>query len=856
MNFHRSFGLNSISGRVLSVLPTLFFFCIIPQTAQPNQKQIEFFESKIRPLLAENCYQCHSARAKTLFANLHLDSRAGMLKGGDRGPAMVPGDPKLSAFIQAVRQENLEMPPSGKLTDTQIALLVKWVEMGAPWPDQAAVTVKITQPKADTDVSRDHWSWQPVRRVSPPTVQNGDWPSSSPIDHFILAKLEAQGLSPSTDSDRYTLLRRVYIDLTGLPPRPAEIEAFIKDDSQDAFEKIVDRLLQSPRFGERWSRHWLDLTGYANNLGKGRLVPAKEAWRYRDYVINSFNNDKPYDRFIQEQVAGDVLDWENDAQRREQIIATGFLAIGPWALVDADKEQLRMDVVDNQIDTLGRVFLGLNLGCARCHDHRFDPIPTREYYALAGIFRSTKTLDGRESGVWSKINRVPLPETSVELAKRAAATEQYEKALAEALIPQKTIDREKKRLLDRQQALEEGGADSAEKAQIAKEVEEIDKKLQEATHRVQMLEFNKPSAPLAIATTDRDLPENCRINIGGNPHSLGKVVPRGFLSIASTKPPPRFAERRDLKGRYVRSSGRLELAVWLVDLDNPLTARVMVNRIWHHLFGPGLVGTLDNFGRRGEMPSHSELLDYLASRFVEQGWSIKSVIREVVLTRSYRQASVHNVTAHELDPENRLLWRANNRRLEAEAYRDSLLAISGRLDLVRGGGPTLPLDVADNIDFGRPTLLLEEAKLSEATLRRRTVYLPMLRKSQLEQLEVLDLFDFPNPDETTGVRSVTTVPTQSLYLMNSPFVQEQARLMARVLLEKKELDDRKRIAHFTLKALNRPVTEQERVRALQFLADFEEQLTLLSNPPENPRLEAWARYCHAVIVSNEFLFRG
>ena len=854
MSFRRPSSSDSISGRVLSAVPILLFLCIILQAAQPIQKPIEFFESKIRPLLAENCYQCHSEQAKTLFANLHLDSRAGMLKGGDRGPVIVPGNPQASRLIQAVRQENLEMPPMGKLPDAQIEALVKWVEMGAPWPDQVAEAVPITQPEADAAAGLDHWAWQPVRKVSPPAVQNEDW-SSHPIDDFILARLEGSGLSPSADADRYTLLRRVYIDLTGLPPPPVEIKAFIKDDSQDAFEKVVDRLLQSPRFGERWGRHWLDLTGYADNIGKGRLVPAKEAWRYRDYVINAFNNDKPYDRFVQEQVAGDVLEWENDAQRREQIIATGFLAIGPWALVDANKEQLRMDVVDNQIDTLGRTFLGLTLGCARCHDHKFDPIPTREYYALAGIFRSTKTLAGRESGIWSKINRVPLPETAAELTKRAAAMEQYEKALAEALIPQETIHNEKKQLLDRQQALEEREADSAEKEKIAEEIEEIDKKLQEATHRVQMLEFNRPDPPMAIVTEDRDVPEDCHINIQGSPHSLGEVVPRGFLSIASTEPPPRFAERRDLKGRYVRSSGRLELAAWLVNPENPLTARVMVNRIWHHLFGAGLVRTVDNFGTSGEMPSHPELLDYLASRFVEQGWSIKSAMREIVLTQTYRQASLHNVGAREIDPDNRLLWRINRRRLEAEAYRDFLLAISGRLDLARGG-PSLPLDDPDNIKFDRPTLLVEDAKLDEATLRRRTVYLPMFRKSQLEPLEVLDLFDFPTPDETTGARSVTTVPTQSLYLMNSPFVQEQARVTAQALLERKELDDQERIAHLILKALNRPVTQREQVRALQFVADFEEELLLLPEAPENPQLEAWARYCHAVFLSNEFLFRG
>ena len=819
-----------------------------PQSVAAKEK---FFESEVRPLLVENCYQCHSAQADTPFANLRLDNRAGMLKGGDRGPVIVPGDPDASQLIQAVRYRNLEMPPTGKLSGDQIEVLVKWVRLGAPWPEHEAATGNLVGAKPDTsEASLDHWAWQSVSGAAPPAVRKNGWPSH-PIDHFILAQLEAKGLKPSPGANRYTLLRRIYFDLTGLPPDPQAIQAFVRDDSEHAFERVVDRLLASPDFGERWGRHWLDLTGYADTLGKGRRIPAKEAWRYRDYVIQSLNSDKPYDRFVREQIAGDVLDWQTDAQRRQQIVATGFLAIGPWALVDADKEQLTMDVVDTQIDRLGRVFQGLTLGCARCHDHKFDPIPTNDYYAMAGIFRSTRTLNGRKTGIFSEVNRVLLPETAAELRQRSAAMKRYQKDLAEAVANQEALKAEEKRLADRRKALQEA-TDSTKKEQLEKEIEEIEKTLKQAAQQVLLVEFNRPGPPLAIATEDRDVPEDCHLNIRGNPHSLGESVPRGFLSLTSTGP-PRIANRRDFKGRYVRSSGRLELAAWLVDPRNPLTARVMVNRIWHHLLGVGLVRTVDNFGTQGEAPSHPELLDYLASRFVQQGWSVKSMIREIVLTSSYRQSSNHNAEAHATDPDNRLLWRANRRRLEAETLRDSMLAISGRLDRTRGG-PSLPLDSLENIGFGFPEALAKDAKIGEDVLWRRTVYLPTVRKSQLQQLELLDLFDFPNPDETTGARSVTTVPTQGLYLMNSPFVMQQALLTAKALLNKKELDDSQRIAHLFLRVLNRPVTHPEVSRALEFLARFERDLAVLR--PDEPRREAWSRYCHAVLVSNEFLFRG
>ena len=842
-----------------SILATLGFILLICSSLlgiPPTTEQTEFFESKVRPLLANNCYQCHSEQAKILYSNLRVDGRGALLNGGARGPAIVPGDPDSSQLIQAVRYENLEMPPAGRLSEVQIEVLVKWVEMGAPWPDlEVAGGARTSKGQWNLAASHSHWAWKPVQKESPPPVGDKTWPAD-PIDNFILEKLETEGLNPSSDADRYTLLRRVYFDLIGLPPEPEDIKSFARDDSELALEKVVDRLLRSPGFGERWGRHWLDLTSYADSLGQGRRIPAREAWRYRDYVINAFNSDKPYDRFVQEQVSGDVLPWKTDDQRREQIVATGFLAIGPWAVVDADKEKLRMDVVDHQLDTLGRALQGLTLGCARCHDHKFDPIPTREYYALAGIFRSTRTLNGRMSGGFSDVNRVLLPETPSELRKRALATEEYQQALDRFLNKYEAVESEKKRLTDQEKALEEAGTETNE--ELKNEIKEIEKKLKQAKDRIRLLEFRRPGPAMAIAVQDREVPEDCHVNVGGDPRNLGEEVPRGFPSVASPSPAGRIDSHRNLKGLYEgfqKSSGRLELAEWLIDPQNRLLARVMVNRIWHHLFGAGLVRTVDNFGAGGEPPSHPELLDYLASRFVEQGWSVKGMIREIVLTRAYRQDSRHKLKGHEVDPDNRLLWRANRRRLEAESLRDSVLAISGALDRTRGG-PTLPLDIPESIVLGFPTALTQDAKVNEQFLFRRTIYLPSLRKNQLPQLDMLNLFDFADPDQTIGARSVTTVPTQSLYLMNSPFLHEQSLLTARTLLETGELDDKRRISDFHLQALNRPATKQEVNRALDFIASFEGKLGRLSEASENSRLTAWARYCHSVFASNEFLFRG
>ncbi len=819
----------------------------LAQTTTVSSGQLEFFEKQVRPVLVERCHSCHSEQARTVFANLKLDSRAGVERGGHSGPVVNPGDPDSSRLIHAIRYDPglVGMPPTGKLPDRQIEALTEWVRMGAPWPEQEAAAV--SSEVLSEDRRKDHWAWKPVKKPDLPEIVNTDWPRGA-IDRFILAKLEEKGITPGKDAGRYAALRRLTFDLTGLPPTPESIEAFANDSSATALETAAGRLLDSPEFGERWGRHWLDLSGYADTLGLGRRIPSPHTWRYRDYVIDAFNSDKPYDQFVREQIAGDVLDFKDDRQHREQIVATGFLAIGPWALVDADKVQLRMDIVDNQIDTTGRALLGLTLGCARCHDHKFDPIPQRDYYSLAGIFMSTKTLDEkRMSGVFSDSYRAPLPETPEELIARGEALKRWQSDYTAAKTESEQAAAERDQLKKEHETAKKADPKSDETRQLAEKLEEAAKKagkLKSETGRLLM--YQKPSPPMALALADRAIPENARINLAGNPHMLGDEAPRAFLSLIKTDKPVKFAHRRLIEFGFQKSSGRLELANWLTDPENPLTARVMVNRIWHHLFGAGLVRSVDNFGLRGDLPSHPKLLDYLASRFVELNWSVKGVIREIALSRTYQLAAGHEPRSAEADPENRLLWRANRRRLEAEAMRDAVLLVSGALDR-RRGGMTLPIDTPGSVVMGQPPLLGSKVELGEKRRYRRTVYLPTLRKSQLGDLDLLNLFDFPDPNTVTGRRDVTTVPTQALYLMNSPFLKEQSKLAAGAVLERTGLSDNERVAAFLLRALGRPASENEVESALTFLRETEKELD---------RETAWARYCHAVFISNEFIFRS
>ena len=756
--------------------------------------------------------------------------------GMHRSAAVTPGDPDASPLIRAIRYDaKVKMPPAGKLAPSEIATLEKWVREGALWPVESASDAR--KPFAAAGGS---WALQPVKRVGPPLVKGNAWVRGA-IDRFILAKLEEKQLA---DADRSALLRRLTLDLTGLLPTAEDVQRFADDESPRALETVVDRLLSSPAFGERWGRHWLDVTYWADTTGVGRRIPLREAWRYRDYVIRSFANDKPYDRFLREQIAGPAGLREGESQE-EALTATGFLVLGPWAWFAYDKVQTRMDMVDLQVDLVGRSLMGLTLGCARCHDHKFDPVTNKDYFAMAGIFLSTKTTSraNEEGG----INQVRLPETAALARAHAGAFEDWDKRVALAEADDKVFKKEQEGVRKRIEELKNKPASSEEKTAAIKaaekELAELKKKTEFAGDR-QILLFTKhmkPKWPAVYAAEEMELPENARIAARGDAHQLGDFVPRGFLSAVSTgQPAPEIDP----------PSGRKELADWLTDPGHPLTARVYANRVWHHLFGRGIVTTTDNFGARGEPPTHPELLDYLATRLIDQGWSTKKLIREIVLSRVYQLASRPNSSNEEMDAGNLWLWRANRRRLEVESIRDAIMQVSGRLDTARGG-PALPL-TAQNLHTIAPYFLEDDSRIEPHVKFRRTVYQPIMRNSQMEDVDILNLFDFKDPDQIVGTRSATTVPTQMLYLMNSAFLQEESRRLAAAT---RELDDRSRVSRIITDALSRPAVQRDFDQARQFVSDFRAAAAGQQDAAADHDLAAWTRYCHAIFVSSEFLYR-
>jgi hypothetical protein len=555
---------------------------------------VEFFESKVRPLLAEQCYACHSSKAKIVQGGLRLDSRETILRGGHSGPALVAGNPDQSRLIRALRHEiEPHMPPWGKLESEKITVFEEWIRRGAPWPEERPSTPSTQTSSTPKPNSKSHWAWQPIALRQPPAAGSA-WPRDM-IDRFLLDKLHQKRIEPAPPADPATLLRRVYFDLTGLPPTPERVESFLADPSSKHYEAIVDELLSSRHYGERWGRWWLDVTYYGDTLDTGSEIPATEAWRYRDYVIRAFNGDKPVNRFFQEQIAGDLLPATDQRERNELIVATGYLAIGPWAIVLADKPQLQMDTIDEQLELIGRGMLGLTLGCSRCHDHKFDPITLQDYYGMAGILKSTRTLHGKykPDGVFSDVNKVSLVETAEERQQREKKLQVYEQeiaALQKVLAPLKESaallkdqeSKKKEKDTDKEQSPDKGNDPEKEKRK------ELDAKINSLEMRIGLLEFNKPLPPFAHAVQDEEKPEDCHIAIRGNAHQLGTEVPRGFVQLAS------FGESQP----GFRGSGRLELAKWLTDGRQPLTPRVYVNRVWQQLFGSGIVRSSDNFGVR------------------------------------------------------------------------------------------------------------------------------------------------------------------------------------------------------------------------------------------------------------------
>jgi hypothetical protein len=821
-------GVWGVLAAMLTLLPHAVAGADEPQLSPEG---VAFFETHVRPVLVEHCYSCHSEDAPRIRGGLVLDSKLGWEVGGDLGPSVVPGDPENSLLIEAVRYEDvlLKMPPEGKLPEDQIRRLVEWVEMGAPDPrvGDGAMPSEASKAKAwDDPEAIDLWSFRPMSDPEVPGVSDASWPRSD-LDHFILSELEAREISPAPPADRRTLIRRATFDLTGLPPTPEEVEAFLADEAPDAFDRVVERLLASPAYGERWGRHWLDVARYADSNGSDENVAHGNAWKYRDYVVEAFNTDRPYDRFVVEQLAGDLLPEPDEPEEaHNQLIATGFLSLGPKVLAEPDQQKMEMDIIDEQLDTLGRTFLGLTIGCARCHDHKFDPISTADYYALAGIFKSTRTMDSFKTVAQWHEHEIP---TAEDLARKA----EHEAEVAEAEEAIRRLTEEANARL-----IAEGG-DGFELPEDPESLypEETKEDLKQRQDALKAIKDAAPELPTAMGVTEGEDVTDLAIHIRGSHLTLGEVVPRRVPTALARFGSPEFNES---------SSGRLELARWIVDEDHPLTARVMVNRIWRWHFGNGLVESTDNFGVLGTEPTHGPLLDWLAHRFIEDGWSIKSMHRRIMGSSTYQMSSDPDPMAAAVDPENALLWRMPIRRLEAEAIRDTLLAVGGRLDRQVGGSL---LTVENRGYFFNHT----SKDLTNYDTNRRSLYLPIVRNNLYD---VFQLFDSSDASVPVGDRESTTVAPQALFLMNSDLVLRVASDLAADLLARGDRDDAGRIALLYERAYARPPSAEETARALAAIDRLAGawQSGEGAMDEEALRRESWTALCQVILAANEFVY--
>ncbi|HWE40209.1 MAG TPA: PSD1 and planctomycete cytochrome C domain-containing protein [Isosphaeraceae bacterium] len=721
---------------------------------------VRLFREKVEPVLAAECYRCHSEKATKLRAGLRLDSRAGMLKGGDTGPAIVPGKAEDSLIIQAIRHEDgLEMPPKKpRLDDSTVAAFERWVALGAPGP--AADTSTPSSPYPDD--ARRHWAFQPVKKAAPPRVEGSAW-VDNPIDGFVLAKLEERRWTPAPDAEKREWLRRVTFDLTGLPPSPEEIDAFLDDRSALAYENVVDRLLASPRYGERWAQHWLDVVRFAESEGYeyDRHIP--DAWRYRDYVIGSINQDKPFDRFLTEQVAGDEVAPDDPEAR----VATMFHRLGPVRrnAGNPDIALSRNEVLTERTDVLGAAFLGLTVGCARCHNHKLEPIAQKDYYRLQAFLASTE-------------------EHNILIAN----DEERRDWEARTKAVKAEMDRIQRRMKK---------ATGAEKDRLTAELEEAEDRL-------------PPNLP-TIAATRNDFEHRTPIHVlrRGAWENKGEAVgPRPIGVLVADDLPELPADVPDPRTRLAR---------WLASPENPLTARVFVNRLWQHHFGMGLVKTVNDFGTKGDRPSHPELLDWLAATFVEGGWRSKPIHRLIVLSHTYRQSCRSPIAAEaeRSDPEDRLLWNFRRRRLEAEEIRDAMLAASGRLNL-ESGGPSVMVPVdADLVRLLYKPSQWKPAK-DPAEHDRRSIYLIAKRNLRLPFFET---FDAPALLSSCARRESSTHAPQALEMLNGPLANDLAASFARRLDHEAGGDKGRLVDRGFLLALGRPPTAAERELSLTFLRE-------------------------------------
>jgi len=780
----------------------LGFFCANCTTIQADDGT-DFFEKKIRPILIKHCYECHGEDEQE--SDLRLDSYAEMLRGGATAPAIVPGEPNESLLLHTIGYEDdeLQMPPDGKLSDAVIADFRKWIEMDAPHPDANKASILPRKGALDLEKERQFWSFQPLVDTAIPTVMGSNWPQQS-IDYFILSKLEQQQLSPAAPADRRTLIRRVTFDLTGLPPTPAEIDYFLYDKSPDAYQHLIDRLLDSEAYGERWGRFWLDVVRYADSNGLDENVAHGNAWRYRNYVIAAFNQDRPFNEFLTEQIAGDLMPkTKSTATNNRRVIATGFLVLGPKVLAEVDKVKMEMDIIDEQVSTVGQAFMGMTFGCARCHDHKFDPISTEDYYALAGVFKSTTTMESFK--------------TIAKWHETEIATEQDRAnyKIETSLINTKTAELKTFTDAANKELLAALGIEKLPAKPETQYPADTKKQYQVLLDEVKKLTNAHGELPSAMAVTEHE-PEDLMVHLRGSHASLGKTVERGFPEVFIS------ANNHQIVGK---SSGRLELAQWLTDPQHPLTARVFVNRIWRWHFGQALQPTTDNFGNLGGQPINQPLLDHLAKTFIDNGWSIKDLHRTIMSSSTYRMSSNFNEAASKIDATNQYQWRFPVKRLEAEAIRDSILAVSGLLDRTMGGS-MLPVK-------NREFLFNHTSKdLTKYDSFVRSVYLPVVRNNLYDFFQ---LFDYNDASVSNGDRQTTTVAPQALYLLNSPLVDEAScQIVEQLLEENKSL--KPRVQQLYVKLLGRNATRQEMSRARQYYNLFL-KTTVTTNTPSSPTLE-------------------
>ncbi|MFO0941355.1 MAG: PSD1 and planctomycete cytochrome C domain-containing protein [Pirellulales bacterium] len=868
---------------IVGLLSTALVGSALPANDDLTSEQSRFFESKIRPVLVRECYSCHSNEVGQVRGGLWLDTAEGLRSGGDSGPGVVPGKLDESLLWNAINHVDFVMPPRRKLSDEVLADFKTWIEMGAPDPRktrQAEVRPSLT----DEDIAkgREFWSFKAPVRPTVPQV-GSDW-AKSDIDRFVWDKLAAHALTPSSDVDAETMLRRLTFDIVGLPPTIEQIKQFAKawkSNPDKAIDEVVDQLLELPQFGERWGRHWMDLARYAESTGREVNLTFPHAWRYRDYVIDSFNKDKPYNRFVQEQIAGDLLPAPTDKQWAENLVATGFLTLGPKALNEQNGRQFELDLIDEQIDVTTRVMLGVSVACARCHDHKFDPIPQTDYYALSGIFRGMSTHYGtfRTQQNRRPSNLIVMP---VE-----------DKVHFEPEITRKQLDELKAELAEKRKELQE-----ALSARRDRKSDDPKNNTQSRIAQIGQLStaagllqakidsYDSKGKPLSLCMAVQETtPVNARLLERGEFSKPAQEVERGFPKVLCSKP----------VSIPKKSTGRLEFAKWVGSSDNPLTARVMVNRVWQHMTGNPIVRTPEDFGSTGQKPTHPELLDFLAVDFMENNWSIKKLVRKIALSHTYRMSSDFNKQSFEADPENRYLWRMEQKRLEAEAIRDSMLAISGELDLKRPNGSVIAQagtavvregnvlafkvggnseNTIVNASRGRDPLLgsmLSSGVLKatadsvEKPVNYRSVYLPIVRDNIPRSL---DVFDFAEATMVIGVRETSNTPDQGLYFLNNDFVIDRAEAMAKRLIRHSgNLNDQ--IAEAFMLAYGRPATANEMRAAGDFYKSFSTSESDRSSGPsrrpgpgffggrggsKDPHIEKLTAVCQSIMASAEFRY--